>query len=84
MQRLDVSDAVRPLKWPLGVKWLSNGTTFCCIELVACIWYFLGAFTYLRKRAHYVRHFRSSVRPSVCLCVRMYLCCSHLKDFCKI
>jgi hypothetical protein len=23
MQRLEVSGAVRPLKWPLGVKWLS-------------------------------------------------------------
>jgi hypothetical protein len=23
MQRLEVSDAVRPLKWPLDVKWLS-------------------------------------------------------------
>jgi hypothetical protein len=22
MQRLEVSGAVRPLKWPLGVKWL--------------------------------------------------------------
>jgi hypothetical protein len=24
MKRLEVSGAVRPLKWPLGVKWLSN------------------------------------------------------------
>jgi hypothetical protein len=23
MQRLEVSGAVRPLKWPLGVKWLT-------------------------------------------------------------
>jgi hypothetical protein len=23
MQRLEVSGAVRPLKWPLGVKWLN-------------------------------------------------------------
>jgi hypothetical protein len=22
MQSLEISDAVRPLKWPLGVKWL--------------------------------------------------------------
>jgi hypothetical protein len=26
MQRLEVSGAVRPLKWPLGVKWLKAGT----------------------------------------------------------
>jgi hypothetical protein len=24
MQRLEVSGAVRPLKWPLGVKWLKS------------------------------------------------------------
>jgi hypothetical protein len=24
MQNLQVSGAVRPLKWPLGVKWLTN------------------------------------------------------------
>jgi hypothetical protein len=24
MQHLEVSGAVRPLKWPLGVKWLTN------------------------------------------------------------
>jgi len=24
MQHLKVSGAVRPLKWPLGVKWLKN------------------------------------------------------------
>jgi hypothetical protein len=24
MQRLEVSGAVRPLKWPLGVKWLKD------------------------------------------------------------
>jgi hypothetical protein len=24
MQRLEVSGAVRPLKWPLGVKWLTS------------------------------------------------------------
>ena len=24
MQQLEVSAAVRPLKWPLGVKWLSS------------------------------------------------------------
>jgi hypothetical protein len=24
MQRLEVSGAVRPLKWPLGVKWLKT------------------------------------------------------------
>jgi hypothetical protein len=30
MQRLEVSGAVRPLKWPLGVKWLKkqNEVTF--------------------------------------------------------
>jgi hypothetical protein len=28
MQRLEVSGAVRPLKWPLGVKWL-KGVDFC-------------------------------------------------------
>jgi hypothetical protein len=29
MQRLKVSGAVRPLKWPLGVKWLNE---------VQCFW----------------------------------------------
>jgi hypothetical protein len=35
MQRLEVSGAVRPLKWPLGVKWLSiSGFTNCRYECV--------------------------------------------------
>jgi hypothetical protein len=27
MQRLEVSGAVRPLKWPLGVKWLISNSS---------------------------------------------------------
>jgi hypothetical protein len=30
MQRLEVSGAVRPLKWPLGVKWLIRTTPLFC------------------------------------------------------
>jgi hypothetical protein len=33
MQRLDVSDAVRPLKWPLGVKWLTS-----CVSNSSILW----------------------------------------------
>jgi hypothetical protein len=33
MQRLDVSDAVRPLKWPLGVKWLSDAYLYLQLSL---------------------------------------------------
>jgi hypothetical protein len=31
MQCLEVSGAVRPLKWPLGVKWLRTVLT-CCVR----------------------------------------------------
>jgi hypothetical protein len=31
MQRLEVSGAVRPLKWPLGVKWLSVQTEYIAV-----------------------------------------------------
>jgi hypothetical protein len=27
MKRLEVSGAVRPLKWPLGVKWLKHNSS---------------------------------------------------------
>jgi hypothetical protein len=35
MQRLEVSGAVRPLKWPLGVKWLIR-SVYCVTAYVIC------------------------------------------------
>jgi hypothetical protein len=32
MQRLEVSGAVRPLKCPLGVKWLSNKEVYASVK----------------------------------------------------
>jgi len=37
MQRLEVSGAVRPLYWSLGVKGL-NSKTFTCKRLTYCEW----------------------------------------------
>jgi hypothetical protein len=34
MQRLEGSGAVRPLKWPLGVKWLKNKLLFVNLKLM--------------------------------------------------
>ena len=38
MQHLEVSGAVRPLKWPLGVKWLSEH-----LSSVNHVFYFCGS-----------------------------------------
>jgi hypothetical protein len=39
MQRLEVSGAVRPLKWPLGVKWLRF--EFCVFFSSVCSAYLI-------------------------------------------
>jgi hypothetical protein len=35
MQLLEVSAAVRPLKWPFGVKWLTATDSVCLISILS-------------------------------------------------
>jgi len=48
MQHLEVSCAVRPIQWPLGVKWLNNIKQLVYIMKMDCVLWEVGTpFAYM-------------------------------------
>ena len=77
MQHLEVSGAVRPLKWPLGVKWLKALKTFKTLRHVSISYEIILKEFFISLLRLLSLKFTKNVKDPLWLCGSIRMVCLH-------